>query len=246
MKIAISEHFYSIQGEGKTMGIPAVFLRLTACNLMCGGRGTEKDKKLYNGATWRCDSIEVWRTGTQYEIGELVNILIDKYSLQLIRGAHLIITGGEPLLQFKALEPFIELLTEQLGFKPFIEIETNGTLTPKGKLFNYIDIINCSPKLSNSGEPEQKRIKINTLQFYSLTPKSIFKFVVSRIEDLQEIYDIIERANIPRDKVYLMPSAQDQKELDLNTKLVSSICLENNYNFSTRLQIIIWNQTTGV
>ena len=246
MKIAISEHFYSIQGEGKTMGIPAVFLRLTACNLMCGGRGTEKDKKLYNGATWRCDSIEVWRTGTQYEIGELVNILIDNYSLQLIRGAYLIITGGEPLLQFKALEPFIELLIEQLGFKPFIEIETNGTLTPKGKLFNYIDLINCSPKLSNSGEPEKKRIKINTLQFYSLTPKSIFNFVVSRIEDLQEIYDIIERANIPRDKVYLMPSAQDQKELDLNTKLVSSICLENNYNFSTRLQIIIWNETTGV
>ena len=246
MKIAISEHFYSIQGEGKTMGIPAVFLRLTACNLMCGGRGTEKDKKLYNGATWRCDSIEVWRTGTQYEIGELVNILIDNYSLQFIRGAHLIITGGEPLLQFKALEPFIELLTEQLGFKPFIEIETNGTITPKGQLFNYIDIINCSPKLSNSGEPEKKRIKINTLQFYSLTPKSIFKFVVSRIEDLQEIYDIIEKANIPRNKIYLMPSAQDQKELDLNTKLVSSICLENNYNFSTRLQIIIWNETTGV
>ena len=218
--LTISEHFYSIQGEGITMGVPSVFLRLTACNLLC-----DKD--------WICDTIEVWRTGKQYEIGELVNILIDNYSLQLIRGAHLIITGGEPLLQFKALEPFIELLTEQLGSKPFIEIETNGTITPKGKLFN-------------SGEPEQKRIKINTLQFYSLTPKSIFKFVVSRIEDLQEIYDIIEQANIPRNKVYLMPSAQDQKELDLNTKLVSNICLENNYNFSTRLQIIIWNETTGV
>ena len=246
MKIAISEHFYSIQGEGKTMGIPAVFLRLTACNLMCGGRGTEKDKKLHHGATWRCDSIEVWRTGKQYETQELVNILIDNYSLQFIKGAHLIITGGEPLLQFKALEPFIELLKEQLGFKPFIEIETNGTLTPKGQLFNYIDLINCSPKLSNSGEPENKRIKINTLSFYSLTPKTIFKFVFSRIEDIQEIYDIIEKANIPHKKVYLMPSAKDQKELDLNTKLVSSICLENSYNFSTRLQIIIWNQTTGV
>lgn len=246
MKLAISEHFYSIQGEGKTMGIPAVFLRLTACNLMCGGRGTEKDKQLYNGATWRCDSIEVWRTGKQYEIKELVNILIDNYSLQFIRGSHLIITGGEPLLQFKALEPFIKLLTEQLGFKPFIEIETNGTITPKGKLFNYIDIINCSPKLSNSGEPEKKRLKFETLQFYSLTPKSIFKFVVSRIEDMQEIYEIINKANIPYKKVYLMPSAQDQKELDLNTKLVSKLCLENSYNFSTRLQIIIWNQTTGV
>ena len=246
MKIAISEHFYSIQGEGKTMGIPAVFLRLTACNLMCGGRGTEKDKQLHHGATWRCDSIEVWRTGKQYELKDLVKELITKYSLYFIRGSHLIITGGEPLLQSKALEPFIELLTLELGFKPFIEIETNGTITPKGKLFNYIDIINCSPKLSNSGEPEKKRLKFETLQFYSLTPKSIFKFVISRLEDLQEVYDIIEKANIPRKKIYLMPSAQDQEELTKNTKLVTEICLENSYNFSTRLQIIIWNQTTGV
>jgi hypothetical protein len=43
-----------------------------------------------------------------------------------------------------------------------------------------------------------------------------------------------------------MPSAQDQEELNKNTKLVTEICLENSYNFSTRLQIIIWNETTGV
>ena len=43
-----------------------------------------------------------------------------------------------------------------------------------------------------------------------------------------------------------MPSAKDQNELNLNTKLVTNLCLENGYNFSTRLQIIIWNETTGV
>ena len=42
-KLAISEVFYSIQGEGKTMGIPAVFVRLAGCNLMCGGMGTQFD-----------------------------------------------------------------------------------------------------------------------------------------------------------------------------------------------------------
>jgi len=39
MNIRISEHFYSLQGEGKTMGVPAIFIRLQACNLMCGGYG---------------------------------------------------------------------------------------------------------------------------------------------------------------------------------------------------------------
>ena len=42
-KIAISEVFYSIQGEGKTVGIPSVFIRLGGCNLMCGGMGTQFD-----------------------------------------------------------------------------------------------------------------------------------------------------------------------------------------------------------
>ena len=246
MKITVSEHFYSIQGEGKTMGKPSVFLRLTACNLMCGGRGTEKDFKLHNEATWRCDTIEVWRQGTSYEVKEFVNIFIDNYSSHFIKGAHLIITDGEPLLQFVALESFIELLEQQLGFKPFIEIETNGTLTPKGKLFNFIDLINCSPKLSNSGEIESKRLKINVLQFYTLTPKSIFKFVVSRNEDIKEIKDIIKKTNISSEKIYLMPSAKDKKELEKNTKIVTELCLDNGYNFSTRLQIIIWNETTGV
>ena len=67
MNLIVSEYFYSIQGEGKTMGVPSVFIRLTACNLMCGGRGTEKDFKLHNGATWRCDSIEVWRKGKKWK-----------------------------------------------------------------------------------------------------------------------------------------------------------------------------------
>ena len=57
-KLAISEVFYSIQGEGITSGYPAVFVRLGGCNLMCGGMGTQFDKELHNNATWRCDTIE--------------------------------------------------------------------------------------------------------------------------------------------------------------------------------------------
>jgi len=63
MNIRISEHFYSLQGEGKTMGVPAIFVRLQACNLLCGGYGTQKDGKLHDGATWRCDTLDVWTKG---------------------------------------------------------------------------------------------------------------------------------------------------------------------------------------
>ena len=53
IKLAISEIFFSIQGEGKTVGIPSVFVRLGGCNLICGGEGTQNDKKLHNNAKWR-------------------------------------------------------------------------------------------------------------------------------------------------------------------------------------------------
>ena len=244
MNLAISEHFYSIQGEGKTMGIPAVFLRLTACNLMCGGRGTEKDKKLHNGATWRCDSIEVWRTGRKLPVEEVADELMI-YEKHFYNGCHLVITGGEPLLQQTALEPFIHILSHRLGYKPFIEIETNGTITPVGEFFTYVDLYNCSPKLANSGEILQRRYKPDTLNFLNLT-RSIFKFVVSEEKDMNEVNNIIKKCNIFPNKVFLMPSADHQEELEKNTLQTVEWCMKYGYNFSTRLQVIIWNQTTGV
>ena len=65
--LPIAETFYSIQGEGITTGYPSVFVRLAGCNLMCGGQGTQFDGELHDGATWRCDTIEVWMKGKMKE-----------------------------------------------------------------------------------------------------------------------------------------------------------------------------------
>ena len=45
-KLRHSEMFYSIQGEGKFVGVPSVFLRLFGCNFECPGFGQERDKPL--------------------------------------------------------------------------------------------------------------------------------------------------------------------------------------------------------
>ena len=60
MSLNISEQFYSIQGEGRTVGVPALFLRLQGCNLTCGGKKTVLTGNKQDGASWRCDTIEVW------------------------------------------------------------------------------------------------------------------------------------------------------------------------------------------
>ena len=104
MTIKISEQFYSIQGEGRTVGVPAVFLRLQGCNLTCGGIHTVKSKKLDSDATWRCDTIEVWTKGNSYHFKDVCDDWENKNWVKLFKqGAHLVITGGEPLLQQSAI-----------------------------------------------------------------------------------------------------------------------------------------------
>ncbi len=183
MKLAVSEVFYSIQGEGKTTGFPAVFVRLAGCNLMCGGKGTEKDGKLHDGATWRCDSIEVWIKGKSKPYAEILPIECQE---AIRNGANVIITGGEPMLQQKNIEGFIQYIVEQINDFPFIEIETNGTIMPNNDMLNLVDQWNVSPKLANSGMPLEDRINEEVLTKLSKY-NTQFKFVVSSRQDWEEI-----------------------------------------------------------
>jgi organic radical activating enzyme len=241
MKLAVSEVFYSIQGEGKTTGIPAVFVRLAGCNLMCGGKGTEKDGKLHDGATWRCDSIEVWIKGKSKPYDE---ILPNDCKEAIKNGANIIITGGEPMLQQKNISGFIEYITNELHPFPFIEIETNGTVMPNEKMFDLVSQWNVSPKLNNSGMLKEDRIKIDVLKKIR-NYDCQFKFVVSNVNDWEEI----KEDYLPfLDKSYitLMPAGSNQEELLTTKELVAEICKQNYIRLTNRIHIDIWNKKTGV
>src|SRR5215208_6307996 len=139
--LIVSEVFYSIQGEGQTIGIPAVFLRLGGCNILC------------KSDSWTCDTIDVWKKG---KITKFENVLgneqesINNMSY-LSMGAHLIITGGEPMMHKNAIILYLNWFRETYKFTPIVEIETNGTIIPDRILLDKIDYWNVSPKLSNSG-----------------------------------------------------------------------------------------------
>lgn len=245
-KLTVSEAFFSFQGEGKTMGVPSVFIRLAGCNLMCGGVGTEKDGKLHNGAKWRCDSIEVWRKGKSFTPEELVKKLDSDFSftLKLRAGAHLIITGGEPMLQQEGIINFLSYLQRVYAIIPYIEIETNGTIaiTEKFHLIGINKQFNVSPKLSNSGESINNR---RLLREY-IQINSQFKYVVANEEDLREVNHEITKYSIPVSKVWLMPAASDRDRLHALQQWVLQSALEIGCNYSHRLHIEIFNQRTGV
>ena len=91
-------------------------------------------------------------------------------------------------------------------------------------------------------------MKIDVIKrFIETGNKAIFKFVINDKKDWEEIKtEWIDVMNIPRRLIYLMPSAETFEQLEKNQKTTSEIVLKNNVNYSNRLQIQLWNQTTGV
>ena len=229
-KLAISEVFYSIQGEGQTMGIPSVFLRLSGCNILCKGTG------------WICDSIEVWKKGVKTPFKDVLSLDdVDR----LKNDAHLVITGGEPMLHQKNLKSYLQWFAEEFKFMPIIEIETNGTILPEPYFFSKVDFWNCSPKLSNSGVLKKKRYNELSLEAINNSTKSIFKFVISDENDIVELMQDYGNT-INMKKVVLMPAGETQNELNKTRPMVLDLCIKLGIRYSDRLHIVGWNKKTGV
>lgn len=222
--LKVAEVFSSIQGEGPQMGHRAVFVRLTACNLNC---------------VW-CDTTEVWRQGERMEYKD---ILKSSQMLDIATGAHLVITGGEPLLQQSNIPGFIQYIRSTMHIKIFVEIETNGTITPDEALWKEVDQWNCSPKTLNSGEKEDKFYNPKAIATLS-KGNTAFKFVVEKAKDLDEIKKLY--GTIRNRQVWLMPCADNRKQLALREQMVIWLAMKNGYNYSNRLHIQVWDKTTGV
>lgn len=224
----VSETFYSIQGEGSSTGVPAVFLRLSGCNILC------------KSESWVCDSIEVWKKGVKTAFADVLAPYIDV----LNKGAHLVITGGEPMLHQKKLIEYLCWFSDTYKFKPFIEVETNGTKSALKDFDLLVNKWNLSPKLSSSGEKREKRYNRNVLIWFANNHKATFKFVIANIQDWNEI--VSEYTFLERNKIILMPAGETQDKLNVMRQFVVNICIQKTIRFSDRLHITIWNQKTGV
>lgn len=231
--LIVAEVFYSLQGEGQTMGIPAVFLRLAGCNLLCEGAG------------WRCDTIEVWQKGRNIKFEDvLLPAHIDRLKQ---KDTHLIITGGEPMLHQHRIMDYLRWFERTYNFLPIIEIETNGTIIPDSNLFRFITYWNVSPKLSTTGEPYEKRF--NDLAWHKIAAcaqfdKVIFKFVISSEADVVEVLQDFH--SLPFSKVMFMPAGATQEELARTRPMVAENCKNLSIRYCDRLHVVLWNKKTGV
>lgn len=233
LHLSISEMFAdTIQGEGVNTGCISTFVRLQGCTLKC---------------VW-CDTINVWPNGNDYTFDEIFDLFesIDLIG-RLKDGQHLILTGGSPLKQEKALIEFIKAFILKYGFKPYIEVENEAVLMPTSEFVELVDWWNNSPKLANSEMKENVRIKPLTLAYMGSLPNSNFKFVIDKDSDWDEIQKtFIDNGFITKDKIILMPEGQTQEELSINREKTAELAIKNGIRFSDRLHVTLWNKQTGV
>ena len=225
----ISEIFYSIQGEGRLLGTPSVFIRTSGCNLRCVWCDTPYTSWQPEGKTWSLKKI----------LGEVA-----KYPTR-----HVVITGVEPLLA-----PELEELTDRLKQSgAHITIETAATV------FKPVigDLISMSPKLANSTPwqrargkfaemHERRRLNFPVMQKYIEGYDYQLKFVVELRQDFAEIEKILSQLRgVDPARVLIMAQGITNRELNRKAKWLVELCKQYGFGYTPRLQILLFGNRRG-
>ena len=223
----VSEIFYSLQGEGRLVGTPSVFIRLSGCPLRCH---------------W-CDTKYALDNSNSKELS--IPQIIEQ--IQPFNADFVVITGGEPLIS-----PDLLKLTQELKqLDKQITIETAGISFVDGLC---CDLMSISPKLSNStpigSEFEQthdkNRLNIPVIKQLIKTYNYQLKFVVDNESDFAEIEDLVKLLEIPKEKIYLMPQAKTRQQLLEKSGFVCELCKKSGFNYGQRLHVMLWDSVRGV
>jgi len=163
-KLKIAELFYSIQGEGRFMGVPSVFLRTFGCNFKCAGFGMPKgeisiaaDDIAYTHANIEsfmkyeelplvstgCDSYASWHPAFKdlspmLTVDAIVDRIMELLPYHKWHSEHLVITGGEPLLGWQRAYPDL-LSHDKMKKLKDLTFETNGTQSIDKEFRKYLE-----------------------------------------------------------------------------------------------------------
>jgi 7-carboxy-7-deazaguanine synthase len=224
--VFIAETFASLQGEGGLAGVPSFFIRTSGCNLRCAWCDTPY-------ASWAPE-------GERVPVAELV-------ARAAAAGLpHVVITGGEPLLQRE-----IGALTGALASAGHhITLETAGTLAPAFTCH----LLSLSPKTANSdpdGPPGERhrRLRVDlvpTRRLLERHPEYQLKLVVRGEQDMPEVERLVAALGAARERVVLMPEGRTAAEVAARAGEIGRLCLAHGFRYSPRLHLDLFGGGRGV
>ncbi|NDG84644.1 MAG: radical SAM protein [Proteobacteria bacterium] len=217
--LLVTEIFYSLQGETSLSGVPFVFVRLTGCNLRCS----------------YCDSAYSFKGGTRLSLEEALE-RVGKYKTK-----HVLLTGGEPLLQRGTL-PFIQLLKEK-GYEVSIETHGEVPIREASRLARIVmDVKTPGSGMYRGGYREN-------LAFLK-APDEI-KFVITSRSDYEWARDLIAREpGLQRCEILFSPAVPAKgspKEIEgMNPRALAEWILEDGLlvRFQMQLHKLLWGPDT--
>ena len=228
----IAEVYASIQGEGQFAGTPSVFVRTTGCNLRC----------------WFCDTpFTSW-----VPEGPQISVAVLLQQVNALEIEHVVLTGGEPLLQPDS----VPLCEQLLAAGHFVTIETAGTVFRSAPA----SLMSISPKLANSSPSragsadairwekrhEQARSNSDVIAKLIAGTDYQFKFVVDEPSDLAEITDYLAAwPQVSGQRIWLMPQARTREELAARSNWLEAESARLGYRFSSRWQIAQFGNQRG-
>ncbi|HEY7156447.1 MAG TPA: 7-carboxy-7-deazaguanine synthase QueE [Gemmataceae bacterium] len=226
----ISDLFYSIQGEGRLVGMSSAFVRTTGCPLRC---------------VWCDTEYTSWQPhGEAMTVAEILKRLAE------FPTRHVVVTGGEPLIA-----PGIEELCAGLRANGYhITIETAAVV------FKDVacDLASLSPKLSNSipyereggrwaERHDKQRLRLDVIQEFMERSDYQLKFVIDREYDVEEARAIVDQLRgVDPAKVLLMPQGTSHEELARRGAWLVEVCKRFGYRYCPRLHIELYGPRRGV
>ena len=223
--------FGTRQGEGITAGKEVVFVRTHLCNLACEWCDTSY--------TWDRTDQRFWTEPTKATYAEIAKTVKNIWQAkgQTPDLPRAVFSGGEPLIQQSGIAQVMALLPEY-----DFEVETNGTILPREQLVRKAQI-NCSPKLSGSGNPEQRRYRPQILREIAQLPNAWFKFVVSSIDEFTEVGQIAIECHIPADRILVMPEGRNATQIAAKLDQFQEEIDKRGWKSTKRFQLIWYGDT---
>lgn len=248
--LPICEVYTCIQGEGPLSGIPHILIRMTGCPLRCQFGNSFCDTPY---ASWKPEK-------GKYKLDDIIRIYDQNPQIH-----HTMITGGSPTLHKQVLRELTHFISDHYAHT--ITIETEGSRFVSD-LSNRC-VISLSPKLQSSipklgtinpftgkevtkydiSRHEKNRVNYDEMKKLFKTYGGYLKPVINYDtfeQDVTEVKKIQDLLDVECYNVYLMPAGANNDELLMNRKKLVEYCIEFGYNYTDRLQIVVYGNKRGV